>query len=692
MSYVSIQDWKFGMDRRRKRSSGVPGTLWTLKNGFINRGGDIERAKKFVEEHSLPSGTFGCFSVRSQLYVFGSASTPAGMPVGVQYQQLAAPSTPNMTEVLDAKGFDGKAYVVAAYDNGNIYHFYDGSRVTAWDTLADAAFTYSTVASRLAEIINAQDDFRARAAGNVVEITASVAGTAFTISTSTSDVDSDSSAPTATATQLQANVAAVAETRASGTVTITGGSASAGVNTISSVTVDGVELLIDPVDWVSSNDATANALAVAINDNSFASNYSATAAGAVVTIKAAVGTGATPNGDVVAATTTGDVTASTADMASGVTAVDAVAQVYKVVISGTTPDSTDLWTITLDGVAYKTTGRASATGTSIHVNRRRVYSTAGSLLYYSKLTDPTDWSDADASSGAGFINMANEVEGADTLVGAAKYQSYTAVFARNTVIIYDLQSDASQSQLVQALDNTGTLAPRAIVPYGSDDVYYPDATGIRSLKVRDTYNAAYASDVGSALDPFVQDIIAEEGDALASRASAVIEATDGRYMLAIGQYVICLSQFPASKIVAWSYIDFGAVITDIVRADRTIYLRAGDTIYIYGGVTGDVYPDEDEFPVIAETPFVSAKDPATHKQLLGFDMAAENTWHVEILTDPNDTTRAIDAGYLEGTTYHRPQIKLPGNTSHFAQRFTCAAAGAASLSSTAVHYEPGEQG
>lgn len=48
MSYLAISDFKFGMDRRRKRISGVPGTLWTLKNAHISRGGDIERAKKQV--------------------------------------------------------------------------------------------------------------------------------------------------------------------------------------------------------------------------------------------------------------------------------------------------------------------------------------------------------------------------------------------------------------------------------------------------------------------------------------------------------------------------------------------------------------------------------------------------------------------------------------------------------------------
>lgn len=789
MSYTAISDFKYGMDRRRPQTSGVPGTLWVLRNAVITRGGDIERTKKFVAAHALPAGTFGGFSVRNQIYVFGAGSTPSGMPVGVRYQQLAAPGAPAMSEVLDAKGFDGKVYAIAAYADGNIYHFYDGARVTDWDALADAACTHDTVAARLAALIDGQSEYTAKAFGSVVEITAAVPGTDFTLTTSVTDA-SPTTTPTAVAATVQANVAAVAETRATGTVTITGGTASADVNTIASVTVDGVELLLDPVDWIGSNSDTANALAVAVNDNSYASGYSAAAVGAVVTLTAAVGTGAGPNGDVVAVTKTGDVTFSKTNIAGGVTAVAAVAKVATVTIGSsdratatvtitggtasagvnkitsltangvtiasnvdwtTSNDATatalasainggtgshgysaaavgavvtitsaadtgkaldgaavavtvggdvtatktdlawvsyatDTWTITLDGDAYKTTGRGSATGTSAFVNKRRIRSTAGPLAHYSKINDPTDWSDTDPASGAGFINVSSEVEGAEDLVGMAKYESSVAMFGRDSIVIYDLPADAENSSIVQALENTGTLAPRSVVAYGANDVFYLDETGIRSLRMRDSVQSAYASDIGSAFDPFVQDVIAEVGAEAVSRASAVIEGTDGRYMLALGQYVLILSQFPASRIVAWSYLDFGEQIDSLFRVDRTVYLRAGDTIYAYGGVSGDVYPDDDEFVVLAETPFISAKDPAALKMLEGFDMAAENTWRVQALPRPDDPSHYIDIGYIEGTTYHLDAIKVVGETSHYALRMTCAAAGRATLSSVAVHH------
>jgi hypothetical protein len=72
-----------------------------------------------------------------------------------------------------------------------------------------------------------------------VLLTATTPGTAFTIAGAAVD---GGGTPTAAASTLTSNVAAVAETRATGTVTITGGTASSGINQVSQITVDGVNL------------------------------------------------------------------------------------------------------------------------------------------------------------------------------------------------------------------------------------------------------------------------------------------------------------------------------------------------------------------------------------------------------------------------------------------------------------------
>lgn len=793
MSYLLVADLKLGMDRRRPQATGVPGTLWKAENGFVNRGGDFERAKLFDPTYTLPSGTFGLAELSGQLYVFGSASAPT-MPVKVQYQRLQAGGTratgsvtitagsaspgvnkvstltvngvtmlsaavdwitshsvtatnlatainsgpqaanysaiavgavvtitartygdaPNgyvvattvggtvttttsnmaggatagMTRVVDAKAFDGALYVVAEFDDGGTYHFYAGSRVTDWDAISDANSDFAAVAEALALRIEQDAAVNAVAVGDKVIITAAVPGTAFTCVGAITD-NGGASTPAATATQLTANVAEVIEVIATGSVVVTGGT-SAAANKITSVTVNGVELLNEEVEWISSNSATANALAIAINNYSATSGYTATAVGTGVTITAATGTGATPNGYVVAVTAGGDVTTSKVDMAGGVTYVAPVAQVYQVVIGSGTFDAEDLWKITINATLYQTTGRGAGAGTSIFVHKGRVWSTARSLVRYCVLDDATDWTTTTTpATDSGFINISTDSEGSQRLVGMAVYQGNAAIFSRGTVLIYALSADATEISLVDTLEQTGTMAARAVVPYGNLDVYYLDESGVRSIRSRDGYNAAYVSDVGNAIDSFVQEWLAEVSEDTLARAIAVIDPIDGRYLLAIDDRIFGLSYYPTSKITAWSYVDPGFSITDMIRVQRLIYARAANTVYCYGGEDGDVYPDEDEQVVVLETPFMSANDPAGFKGLTGFDMAGENDWLVEVLVDPNDTTKAIQVGVVNEVTYNKSTIAMPGvgSCALLAVRFTCSAAGRATLSNFALHYE-----
>lgn len=54
MPYISIDEFK-GMDTRKPRVTGVPGTLFSLKNGHLTRGAHIQRSKKFVSKFTLPT-------------------------------------------------------------------------------------------------------------------------------------------------------------------------------------------------------------------------------------------------------------------------------------------------------------------------------------------------------------------------------------------------------------------------------------------------------------------------------------------------------------------------------------------------------------------------------------------------------------------------------------------------------------
>jgi hypothetical protein len=484
----------------------------------------------------------------------------------------------------------------------------------------------------------------------------------------------------------------VAETRATGTVTITGGTASSGINQVSQITVDGVNLLGTAVDFITDNSATANAVAVEINNGTSTHNYTASSAGAAITLQAATGTGAGPNGDVVAVTVAGDVTATKADVSGGVAEVAAVAQVSKVVIGGASFNAADAWTVTVDGTSYKTTGLAAGMGTSLYVTKNRVWSTAGSLVEYCALNDPTDHSTTTPTATAyGIINIGQQSSGASTLIGIGDYNGQSAIFGEEDTAIYTFDTDPANIVAGTPIRNTGALAHRSIVNYGNQDLFYLDEKGVRSLKSRDGYNAAYVDDIGNAIDPWVQAEIANISACLCSRSKAIIEPQDGRYMLALGQKILVLSRFPASSITAWSFLDLGFDIDNLVHSGQDVFVRSGNTIYQYGGAGRDTYPDANEYPVVVETPFMGAGDEARKKALDGWDQTALNTWNVQVATDPNHPDRYIDVGYIDGNTYHKEaNAPLPGYTSSVALRMECSAAGDARMSSVAFHYDGGE--
>ena len=102
----------------------------------------------------------------------------------------------------------------------------------------------------------------------------------------------------------------IATTPASGTITLTGASGS-----IDSVTIGGVEVIVDAVAFDTDVTDTATALAVEINLNT--SSYVATSTLGVVTITADYSEGADANGTVIVSTTTTLVGADV-DLADGV--------------------------------------------------------------------------------------------------------------------------------------------------------------------------------------------------------------------------------------------------------------------------------------------------------------------------------------------------------------------------------------
>ncbi len=122
----------------------------------------------------------------------------------------------------------------------------------------------------------------------------------------------------------------VGSTNSIGSFRVTDGTYDAGTNQITDIQVNSVSVIDTgaPIDWRDSDEATAGAIAAAINDYTSSPDYTAETSGAKVIIKA-VDAGTSPNGFGIALTLTGDVTVTppSSSMSGGAATSTTVMQV-----------------------------------------------------------------------------------------------------------------------------------------------------------------------------------------------------------------------------------------------------------------------------------------------------------------------------------------------------------------------------
>ena len=104
MPYILVEDFRGGLDARRINVTAAPGSLVTLTNAHITRGGEIEKRPAFVELATLPSNTIGLAASGGQIYVFGSAAASsitfaAGTPSTMNNMRLQHPSGEGLADV-----------------------------------------------------------------------------------------------------------------------------------------------------------------------------------------------------------------------------------------------------------------------------------------------------------------------------------------------------------------------------------------------------------------------------------------------------------------------------------------------------------------------------------------------------------------------------------------------------------------
>lgn len=685
MPYVIIEDFRGGVDRRKIRSAGVPGTLWEGINGHLTRGGEFEVRKAFVEKYDLPAGTFGLQDAKSALYTFGSGAEPPGMPAGVTYQRLTVASGASMTGVRSTEVFDGLIYVIAEYDDGRIHHFYDGSEIVDWEVgkVLVEQVNNDGIARDLATRINADVEFVAVAKDDTVIVTAVDPTNEFSFSGTFTNVDNGQDDQEIGMSVTSGRVSEQPELLAQASFEVTEGTFGAATNKVTSIKVDGVEILGADVDWgPTSHSSTAANIADQINTyDSGVDEYFADAVGPTVFLTGLAGSGVAPNGKRIAAVTAGDmVIADGGTFSGGVNETVARSQEVTALISGTF-EVGDQYTITLNDKNFGFRGNPASTGTLALTHGSKIYSVADGVMYFCALNDPAQWNTS--VIGAGFTNMANHDAGSSELKGLGIYQDSLAVFAENSVQVWFVAEDDNNNVLLQKIPNTGTRSPGSVVPLGNTDLLYLSDSGVRSLRARLNSNLASVNDVGTAIDTLMLEVLSGLTDEEIEAAVGVIEPIDARYWLAIGDKIFVYSHFPTSKISAWTWYEPGFEVSAFARVRNRVYARSGDKIYLYGGNDNNTY---EAITATVTLPFMSGQKQAHEKQINGFDAAVEGEWDVSILIDPNHLESAVDVGKITGPTFSDEDIGALAHTSHVAPKMVHTKAEAGKISQVAVHF------
>lgn len=349
---------------------------------------------------------------------------------------------------------------------------------------------------------------------------------------------------------------------------------------------------------------------------------------------------------------------------------------------------------------YNGTYVSSGLGTYVRTFKTKMHSVRDKQLYFSAIGDPTQWA---SGTGYGSVNLANEDAESENLLGLEIYYDKLAVMSRRVTQTWVADPDPLLYDQDQILRNAGTRAPLSVRQFGSGDILYLADSGIRSLRARDSSNAASVSDIGSPVDELVKTIRTTQTDAYIESAQAVTEPITGRFWMVFPGEILVLSLFPSPKVTAWSTyyptkmvngVETTFTISDVVATDERIFVRDTDgNLYSYG--------DEEYDAIEAEilTPYMDADKPATFKTLEAFDAAAKGTW--TLYANGNlgvgnagvyDEADEELIGAFTGATYGQGDMGFDGHVTHLALRLTTTSAEAASLAHLAVHYEEAEDG
>lgn len=360
------------------------------------------------------------------------------------------------------------------------------------------------------------------------------------------------------------------------------------------------------------------------------------------------------------------------------------------------------------------------------VYKDKMYTVEGRYLASSCVGKPDVWNniaETEPPTGvktAGYFANDLSVQDSDMTYNVAieVYYDKLAVMGKTATQLWKLDPDPTKDQYTSTLRGTGTIAWRSVLQYGSGDVLFLATDGVRSLRARDSSLAASVSDVGSPIDPLIQELYREWGEYSMSQAMSIVQPVTGRVWVifplardaatgVVSSRIFVLSAFPGPKISAWSEYrpNFNAVAV-CTHKNRIVLRDDQHRVWVYGNMTDTTDPNllYDASPVEVVFPFHAGSDPATKKVYTGLDAACEGDWEVYASYEPSDNSPDADAedrvDTFTGATYEQGRHAFGGYSTHLSLRlrsgkinpYTAGTTGRKSLSNLTIHYKMADAG
>lgn len=297
----------------------------------------------------------------------------------------------------------------------------------------------------------------------------------------------------------------------------------------------------------------------------------------------------------------------------------------------------------------------------------RIYMASQSIIGYSALESPKDWTDNNQNTGAGFLTAGRQAGGSGLVRTVGEYQGKLIASFDDRSQSWLVNQDANLNSFDQSIDAVGSRFPRSFASV-SGDTFFLSPNGIRSISLLSLTNNLADVDVGTAIDSIVRTVADNTSDAW--DPDAMYNAKEGQYQLFIGSSAYVYTFSRTAKISAWSEFSFTTNVDYAVRHNGEAYLmdtrrgiyRIDSTKYVDDRVQPAGTIAEDPIAVDVQMAFLDMKKPGVEKQIYGFDFVGEGTCDVSFIyqyIDDDGSLQEAETERYEVTNTTRPDELLP---------------------------------